>query len=278
MEAPIYIAELTINHLGMVKIAKQMILAAKKIGVNYVKFKLKNVEKYYNDDSKTWRSFNFKQYRRSLELDESDFKEIDIFCKEHNIQWFCTVHDLESLHFIQQFDPPFYKVASSDSSDNNFVDKVIAVCKDKKKPLIVSIGGKSNDITEKLIQKIIGSKIQAFILHTVSIYPTPLGKSNINYIDQLRNKYESENIKIGYSGHEVGYAPSIIAVRKGAKLIERHFALTRNLKIHHIHASLTPQEFDAMIKIIEELCIEESNSKTDYYEEELRFIEKVEYE
>ena len=71
-----------------------------------------------------------------------------------------------------------------------------------------------------LVDKINKFKLKAFLLHTVSIYPTPDGKSNITYITHLRNKFESDSIKIGYSGHEIGYAPSILATLQGAKMIE----------------------------------------------------------
>lgn len=277
MHKPIYVAELTVNHLGMVNIAKQMIYSAKNIGVNYVKLKLKNVDAYYQDDNKHWRNFNFKLYRSSLELSHDDFQEIDRFCKEINMSWFCTVHDYEGLDFIKQFDLPFYKVASVDAGNEEFVETVLRLCQERDKPMIISIGGKTDEFTQQLINKINDYGIQAYILHTVSIYPTPLGKSNINYIDVLKEKYENDRIKVGYSGHEVGYAPSVLAVRKGVHLLERHFTLSKDLKIHHIKCALTPTEFQTMINIINDLTIEESESVKDYYEEEMSFLQNQEY-
>lgn len=226
IDKPIMVAELSINHLGMVKIAQKMIDEAVSGGANLIKLKFKNVKKYYKDDGKKWRNFDFKTYRGSLELSKDDFSYLAEYCNSKGIRWFCTVHDEEGLDFIKTFNPPFYKVASMDAGKTELVDKVMTLCSMENKPLIISLGGKSDEFVSKLVEKINRFKLKAFLLHTVSIYPTPDGKSNITYITHLRNKFESDNIKIGYSGHEIGYAPSILATLQGAKMIERHFALS----------------------------------------------------
>lgn len=272
-----FVAELTINHLGMVAIAKQMIKAAKDSGATLIKLKLKNVNKYYNDENKKWRNFNFKEYRGSLELSKEDFVKLDLYCKSLNIKWFCTVHDKESLDFLTQFDLPLYKIASMDADKQEFVNYVLEICKNKNKPMVISIGGKSLDFTDKLINRINETKIKVYLLHTVSLYPTPIGKSNINFIDMLINKYSSKNIEIGYSGHEIGYAPTILAALKGVTMIERHFTLTRKWNIHHINASLTPQEYKEMTSIIENIILEKNNNPTEFYKRELEFLKQMEY-
>ena len=81
---------MTINHLGMRKILQTMILSAQEAGASAIKLKLKNVNKYYKDDNKKWRNFNFKNYRGSLELCHEDFIEIDRFCRKINIPWFIS--------------------------------------------------------------------------------------------------------------------------------------------------------------------------------------------
>lgn len=272
-----FVAELTINHLGMVSIAKQMIKAAKESGATLIKLKLKNVNKYYDDDNKKWRNLNFKDYRGSLELSKEDFFELDSYCKGLNIEWFCTVHDAESLDFLKQFNLPLYKIASMDADKNDFVDYVINLCKEEDKPLVISVGGKDIAFTDKLVNRINNANIKAYLLHTVSIYPTPLGKSNINFINILKEKYESENIKIGYSGHEIGFAPTILASMKGISMIERHFALSKEWNIHHLAAALTPTEYKHMTSLISNINLENNETTADYDEAELKFLERMEY-
>ena len=79
------------------------------------------------------------------------------------------------------------------------------------------------------------------LLHTVSIYPTPLGQSNTNRVAVLKERYSSEKwLKIGYSGHESGFAASVSAVLNGAEMIERHFLLETGK--YTIQAALEPNE------------------------------------
>lgn len=277
IENPIMVAELSINHLGMVKIAEKMIDEAVSTGANLIKLKYKNVKKYYTDEGKKWRDFNFKSYRQSLELSKEDFAYLADYCNKKNIKWFCTVHDEEGLEFIKTFDPPYYKVASMDAEKTALVDKVISLCKKENKPFIVSLGGKNDSFVEKIVDKINDQQIKAFLLHTVSIYPTPPGKSNIMYVKHLKDKFETENIKIGYSGHEIGYAPSIMAALQGAAMIERHFSLSRDWKIHHVGCALLPEEYKKMNEIIKNCTLELESEITDFYQEELSFLKDMDY-
>lgn len=272
MKKPLFIAELSINHLGMLNVAKQMIKAAKAAGANYVKLKMKNVKKYYKNDDKKWRNFSFIDYRNSLELEKEDFLEIDKFCKEIGIGWYATVHDDESLDFIQQFDVPFFKVASMDSAREDFVEEVMHLCKAQNKPFIISLGGKDNDFTQRLVDRVTKADIRCYILHTVSEYPTPIGRSNINYISYLKKNFETDKIRIGYSGHEEGFSPTLLASSLGAEMIERHFALDREVKIHHIKAALTPEEFGQMTNTIGELLVEQETKAAQFNKKELEFL------
>ena len=277
MTSPIIVAELSINHLGLVRVAKKMIDSAVDSGANLIKLKCKNVKKYYKNDGKKWRNFNFKDYRQSLELSREDFRELANYCKSLGVDWFCTVHDSEGLEFIKSFNPPFYKIASMDASKEEFVKEVIEICKSEDKPLIISIGGKNEEFTENLVSKINKAEIRAFILHTVSIYPTPSGKSNISYVADLIKKYSSDKISIGYSGHEIGFVPSLLAATLGAKMIERHFSLSRDFNIHHIGAALVPKEFKQMTTMISEIDLELKKSESSYDPDELKFLVNREY-
>lgn len=277
IQKPIMVAELSINHLGMVNMAQKMIDEAVAGGANLIKLKYKNVKKYYKDDGKKWRNFNFKDYRQSLELSKQDFSYLAEYCNSKGIKWFCTVHDQEGLDFIKTFDPPYYKVASMDADKTDLVESVMQLCQKEDKPLIISLGGKQDSFVEELVTKINDKSLRAFLLHTVSIYPTPDGKSNISYITHLREKFESDTIKIGYSGHEIGFVPSILATIQGAQMIERHFSLSRDWKIHHIACALTPPEYKQMNDLIDKIIIESGTSLTEYHKEELDFLKGMKY-
>ena len=90
MKKPIIVAELSINHLGMVNIAKAMVKSAQESGATMVKLKYKSVDDYYANDGKKWRNFNFKSYRKSLELSQDDIKDLSEYCGEIGIEWFTS--------------------------------------------------------------------------------------------------------------------------------------------------------------------------------------------
>jgi len=279
MIRPLYVAELTINHLGMLKISKAMIKAAKNSGADFVKLKIKNVKKYYDDSVADWRNFPFGLYRQSLELSEGDFRELDTYCNELDIPWFSTVHDLNSLEFIKSFNPPMYKVASMDIDKLELLDAVIETCRREKKPLVASVGGKDLNSIRDLVKRIIDANVNTYLLHTVSIYPTPLGRSNINFLSYLKEQFEGHDgkMKIGYSGHETGISASVLAGIRGAAMIERHFTLSRDFQVHHMDAAITPEEFQQMIGLTKEMLIEASAKVLDVDHGEKKFLEKMDY-
>lgn len=278
MVKPIIVAEISINHLGSLNILKKMILSAKASGADHVKLKIKDVDGYYEDDGRMWRHMKFLDYRRSLELSYDDFRVINNFCLDNGVSWFCTVHDAKGLNFIEDFEVPFYKVASSDSGVNDFCLQVIKAAARDDVPVVISIGGKTLDQVGNIVDQCEKFQVQTHLLHTVSIYPTPLGQSNVNRILELRKHFESEYIHIGYSGHEVGYSPTLLATMYGVQMIERHFTLSRDLKIHHINAALEPHEFRTMTRTINEICIERGQEPVDFHAKELDFLEGRHYE
>lgn len=279
MKRPKIIAELSINHLGMRKIAILILRRCKEIGVDYVKLKIKDVKKYYAKGEKKYNGYDFVLYRNSLELSKDDFIFIDKWCKQNKVSWFATCHCLKSLKFISQFDVPFYKIASMDSQNLDFIKKVIKFIKKnkEKKSLIISVGGSSLKYIQKIVELVTNENIKLIINHVVSIYPTPIKKCNIKFITTLRKKFESSKVSIGYSGHEEGWLPTLFAVQNGARFIERHITLTKDLKIHHIKSALTIPEFTSMIKDIECLTKLMQVKDVDFYKEEFDFLKKRKY-
>lgn len=279
LKMPKIVAEISINHMGMLKLVKIIIDECEKMGVDYIKLKMKDVGKYYEDESKKWRGYNFKEYRASLELSKDDFKEIDEYCKNKKIKWYATVHDEESLEFISQFNPPFYKVASMDNDRLGFLDKILDKAFAQKVPIVVSLGGKTYDWADIIAEKAKAKGVEAYILHCVSIYPTPLEETNILAVGRLKEKFKNDShIHIGYSGHEEGYLPTLLAVQQGAEMIERHICFSRDLQIHHIKAGLNIEEFKDMVRDIREIFRIVEKDFREFSLKELEFLKYKKYE
>lgn len=278
IKMPILVAEVSINHMGMVKLAKIFIDECEKMGVDYIKLKMKDVQRYYTDEASEWRGYNFKEFRGSLELSKEDFKEVDNYCKEKKIGWYATVHDEEALDFISHFNPPFYKVASMDNDKLDFLDKILETASKQKASVVVSLGGKTSEWADIIVDRAKKWGVCIYLLHCVSIYPTPVEDTNMLVVTKLKERFKDyKNVHIGYSGHEEGYLPTLLAVQQGAEMIERHICFSRDLQIHHIKASLTIDEFREMIRDIR-LSLEMFGKEfREFNVKELDFLKKRVY-
>jgi N-acetylneuraminate synthase len=120
-------------------------------------------------------------------------------------------------------------------------------CK-KGKPLIISTGMSSMEETRaavNLVRDLIGD--QFILMHTVSMYPCENHELNLNVLTTLRNEFK---VPVGYSGHEKGVVPSVMAAAMGAVAIERHITLDRAMWGSDQAASLEPPGFQLLLRDI----------------------------
>ena len=245
---PVYIvAEIGINHNGDLDTAKDMILSAKNTGADAVKFQKRTPEVCVPKEQRDimretpWGYITYMEYRERIEFGEADYREIDRYCKEIGIDWFASVWDELSVDFIEKFDPLCYKLPSASLTDHKLLLKV----RDTGRPMIISTGMSTIEQIEAAV-KVIGLK-DLVILHSTSSYPCNPDELNLMVIPTLKEKYDCP---IGYSGHEVGLIPSVIAVGLGANMVERHFTLDRAMWGGDQSASVEPGGFRLLVKYI----------------------------
>ena len=140
------IAEIGINHNGSVTMAKNLIDIAVTTGCNAVKFQKRTVDVVYSQEelARERNSIFGKtngDLKRGLEFGYEEYKEIDEYCKERNIIWFASCWDEASVDFIEQFNPPCYKIASASLTDDNLLKHTRA----KGKPILLSTGMSTMD-------------------------------------------------------------------------------------------------------------------------------------
>ncbi len=246
---PTYIiAELGINHNGNLEIAKQMIDAAVHAGVDAVKFQKRTPEVATPPDQQKqmretpWGYIPYLEYRRKVEFDEAQYRQIDRYCREKGIPWLVSVWDEPSVEFMAQFDTPAYKIPSASLTDHGLLKCV----RKTGKPMIVSTGMSTMTQIHKAV-KVIGTD-QLVIMHCTSTYPCEPEELNLNMIPTLRKEFP--DVPIGYSGHEVGLVPSAVAVALGACMVERHLTLDRAMWGSDQAASVEPAGFERLVKYI----------------------------
>jgi N-acetylneuraminate synthase len=248
-----FIAEFTTNHMGNYNVLEEMAIKAKEAGADFIKMQKKDIETYYSQE-KLNQSFvspygkTYRDYRKIFEFSLDDFNRFDKHCKNLEIPWFVTVQDLKSLKEMLRFNLPMYKVASSSARDWNFIQTVTKFVP-KNKGIVVSVGGSTLDEIGELLEHIPHHKV--ILQHCVAEYPCPLEVLRLGNVKILKDTFESDRIRIGYSGHEIGTSASVaLAKRWDLHTLERHFCLSKHSFVHHIECSLEPEGFASMVEQI----------------------------
>ncbi len=241
------VAEIGINHNGSVDIAKSLIDVAVKNGADAVKFQKRTPELCVPPDQQRhmretpWGYITYLEYRYKVEFGLNEYREIDRYCKQKNMPWFASVWDEPSVDFMQQFNPICYKIPSASLTDK----KLLLHARQTGLPLILSTG-MSTMVQIKAAVKVLGEE-NLLINHATSTYPCDPAELNLRMI---RTLVETFGCPIGYSGHEVGLIPTVVAVSMGACMIERHITLDRAMWGSDQAASVEPGGLERLVKYI----------------------------
>lgn len=241
------VAELGINHNGDIKIVKALIDAAIHARVDAVKFQKRTPELCIPEEQRNqmretpWGYISYMEYRERIEFGEAEYREIDEYCREQGVKWFASVWDEPSVDFMEAFAPVCYKIPSAALTDHALLSHV----RTKGMPVIVSTGMSTMDEIHDAVE-VLGTE-DLLIAHATSTYPCDPDELNLHMIETLREAFPCP---IGYSGHEVGLVPTVIAVSLGACLVERHITLDRAMWGSDQAASVEPGGFERLVKYI----------------------------
>jgi len=245
---PAYIvAEIGINHNGDVEIAKELMRVAREAGVDAVKFQKRTPELCVPPEQRSlmretpWGYITYLEYRHKVEFGYDEYREIDRYSREIGLPWFASVWDEPSVDFLEQFNPICYKIPSAGLTDH----KLLAHARAPGRPVILSTGMSTMEQIEESV-KLLGED-NLIITHTTSTYPCDPEELNLRMIQTLNARF---TCPIGYSGHEVGLVPSVVAVALGAVLVERHITLDRAMWGNDQAASVEPGGLERLVKYI----------------------------
>jgi len=265
------IAEIGINHNGSIELAKKMIDIASTTGCDAVKFQKRTVDIVYTKEELAKERPSIfgntnGDLKRGLEFGLDEYKEIDAYCKEKGILWFASCWDEQAVDFIEQFNVPCYKIASASLTD----DKLLKHTRSKGKPILLSTGMSTLEEIEHAVS-ILGEK-DLIIYHCTSTYPSNAEETNLLAIKEFKKIF---NCPIGYSGHERGVTPSVLAVALGADSVERHITVDRTNWGSDQAASLETAGLYHMVRDIRQVPDLLGNGKKIVYPRELPIIEKL---
>ncbi len=264
-------AEIGINHNGDLKIAKEMIAAAKECGADAVKFQGFKTEDMY---SKLTPGFShtendvFSQIKQ-LEIQQDWWKELKKVAEEQELFFSCSIFDQTTLSSLKEIKLDFVKIASSELDNLSLLEQQMYF----SDIFVISTGMSYLDEITRTMKYLRSRGLEKIILlECTSSYPAPPESINLLNIDFLKNTFLTP---VGFSDHTIGNYHSIAAIARGAKFIEKHFTLDKNMDGPDHKLSADIEEMKVLVKAIREIELSlKSNQKMTIspYEKESREI------
>jgi N-acetylneuraminate synthase len=270
-EPAYFVAEIGINHNGDLGTARKLVAAAAASGCDAVKFQKRTVDVVYSaEELARPRESPFGDtngaLKYGLEFGVDEYRAIDEYCRTLGIVWFASCWDEGSVDFMEQFEPPCYKIASASLTD----DALLRHHRTTGRPIILSTGMSDLDEIDHAVE-VLGTD-DLIILHATSTYPSQPEELNLSVIGALRERY---GVPVGYSGHEVGLATTLAARVLGACMIERHITLDRAMWGTDQAASVEPLGMQRMVRDVRVVETALGDGQKVVYESEIPIREKL---
>ena len=242
------IAELSANHSGSLELAIETIKAAKRAGADAIKLQTYTADSLTlnskNDDfmikGGLWDGYDlYGLYEEALTPREWHKKLFQV-AEDEGLICFSSPFCNDDADFLEQFNPPAYKIASFEVTDYDFVEHIAK----NGKPVIISTGIATEEENYDVVKicRDCGNEDVA-LLKCTSSYPAPLEDMNLRTIADMKAKF---NVTPGFSDHTLGIVAPVVAVSLGARVVEKHFILNKEVKSVDEAFSLDEMEFRQM--------------------------------
>lgn len=243
------IAEAGVNHNGSIELAKRLIDCAHEAGADAVKFQsfradslvTRHAEKAGYQIKTTGNNGSQWQMLRKLELDEESHRELMTYARAVGIMFLSSPFDLDSIDLLDSLGLSLFKIPSGELNNLPYLRKIGRL----GKPVILSTGMATLGEIEQALEILRASGTDDItVLHCNTEYPTPYGDVHLR---AMRTIGDALGVKIGYSDHTLGIEIPIAAVALGARVIEKHITLDKQMDGPDHKASLDPPELQAMV-------------------------------
>lgn len=249
-DSPVFIiAEAGVNHGGDISIAKKLIDIAADAGADAVKFQafktesliLKNIEKApYQQKTTDAKESQFDMLKK-LEVTKSQNLELKSYCEKKGIIFLTTPFDELSLDELDEIDLPAFKVASTDTTNIPFLEKIAK----KGKPIFLSTGMSYLSEVGMALEAIYRYNDQVVLLQCTANYPIDDEEAHLNVIETYKDNFD---VLVGYSDHSIGLGAALYSIPMGAKVVEKHFTISKEDDGPDHRASLDPDELKEFVK------------------------------
>jgi len=250
--APVFvIAEAGVNHNGKFGLAKKLVKAAKKAGADAIKFQTFSAEDVVTKDApqaeyqkkNTQKESQFSMLKK-LELSDGEFRRIKEYCGRQKIMFLSTPFSEKSADFLSSISMAAFKISSGELTNLQFIKHVASF----GEPIILSTGMATMEEVREAVRAIyLAGNRQLVLLHCTSNYPAALKDANLKAIVALADEF---GVVVGYSDHTAGIDIAPAAVAIGAKVIEKHLTLDRDMAGPDHKASIEPHQFAQLVDSI----------------------------
>jgi N,N'-diacetyllegionaminate synthase len=219
------IAEIGQNHNGDMEIARKLISVAREEGADIAKFQLYEVDTIFPP------SFEWYQEAKEAQLTREQVRELADWCREAGIEFMASVFDIERVAWCEEIGMRRYKIASRSINDKQLIDAVAGTGKD----IIASLGMYQGKKFPR-----IDTRGRVDFLYCVARYPTLPQDLDFGQVDF--KKYS------GFSDHTIGIEAALVAMARGARIIEKHFTLDKKMHGPDHAGSMEPQELRQIVE------------------------------
>ena len=242
---PIIIAEAGINHNGDFGKAIELIRAAHESKADFIKFHATCSDRI-SDKNKVnalWRDQHgedepFSAFLKRVEFSVEEFAKLFDFSMKLGIEFMVTPYDLPTLEQMLDLGIKNIKLASCDL----IKDEYIKIATKKAKLLVLATGMASESEIQHALNLVAPHK--TYVLHCISEYPAPVNHSNLKYIEHLSKTYQ---IKAGFSDHTDDIIIPLLAVAKGAVMVEKHLMLENDKNCPDYKVSVTKEKLSDLV-------------------------------
>jgi len=246
------VAEIGNNHQGSLALAREMVRAAAASGASAVKFQKRDNAALFTKAGldapyagKNSFGDTYGRHRAALELSGEALAELKALAESLGLTFFASAWDRPSLRLLGELGVELLKIPSADLVNLPLLRQAGAM----GLPGVISTGMSGLSDVDEAVAELRRHHDRIVILHCNSSYPCPDEQVGLPVMNILRRRY---GLPVGYSGHERGIGPTIASVAFAPAVIERHFTLDRTLPGTDHQASLAPEEFAAMARLVRE--------------------------
>jgi N-acetylneuraminate synthase/N,N'-diacetyllegionaminate synthase len=217
-EPVLIIAEAGVSHFGDMGLARDLVDLAAKAGADVWKTQLFEVDQLFARSAPEWRE---RLRPRNLTLDEAH--ELKERCTAKGLSFMATAHDESRIAWLKSLDVPAIKVGSGERNNTPFLERLAEL----GKPIVLSTGMYGDeDVREALATLATAGCRELALLHCVTSYPTPADQVSLAAMDQLAELFPGP---VGYSDHTEDFLAVLGAVARGARIIEKHITILRDV-------------------------------------------------